>query len=247
MNSYICEGTVMHARTTPKQHKFNYQVFMMLVDLQKMEQIFSKYWLWSIYRRNLAYLKRSDHLGDPNTTLYQAVCDYLLQETNQVFNGKVYLLTNFRYYGYCFNPISVYYCYDNDAVKYFILEVHNTPWGERQCYLLDNTNLPKDFVVKKNMHVSPFINMDMEYLVKLRQTDTKLAINMQVVKQTQQILQAKLSLRKKKLTQLRLFAILLKYPFMTLKVIMAIHYQALLLWLKGVKVVYHPKYKKDKI
>ena len=113
MHSCIYEGQVRHRRYSPKPHKFNYRLFYVYLDLDELEYVFKKRWLWSANKPSVAWLKRSDYLGDQDIPLKQAVLDKVEYETGIRPAGPVRLLTHLRYLGYVFNPVSFYYCFDS--------------------------------------------------------------------------------------------------------------------------------------
>ena len=139
MESCIYEGRVKHSRSRPARHQFSYRLFLMYLDLDELDTLFEKRWFWSASRPALARFRRSDHMGREDQPLADAVRDRVEKETGRRPSGSIRLLTNLSYFGYCFNPVSFYYCFsaDGEHVEYIVSEVHNTPWGERDTYLLD--------------------------------------------------------------------------------------------------------------
>jgi DUF1365 family protein len=137
MNSCIYEGRVRHTRTTPVGHTFDYRLFMMYLDLDELPTLFQKRWLWSVSRPALARFHRDDHIGDPAESLSESVRKLVEAETGKRPEGPIRLLTNLAYFGYCFNPVSFYYCFseDGETVETIVAEVNNTPWGERDTYV----------------------------------------------------------------------------------------------------------------
>ena len=114
MNSAIFEGQVRHRRTQPTGHEFVYRLFMMYLDLSELDTVFKNRWFWSARRSALARFRRENHLGDKSVSLDKAVRDLVETETGSRPRGPVRLLTNLSYFGYCFNPVSFYYCFDAD-------------------------------------------------------------------------------------------------------------------------------------
>ncbi len=129
--SCLYEGHLRHRRFFPVVNRFRYRVFFLYLDLAELPTLFQGRWLWSADRVNLAYFRRRDHLGDPRVPLEQAVGDLVAARTGTRPKGPIRLLTHLRYFGYCFNPASFYYCYDpaGERVTTIVVEVHNTPWG----------------------------------------------------------------------------------------------------------------------
>ena len=247
MESCIYEGRVKHSRTTPVLHRFRYRVFMMYLDLTELPTVFSGRWLWSARRWALARFRRSDHIGPESQPLDQSIRDLVEAETGMRPEGPVRLLTNLSYFGFCFNPVSYYYCFDEDGetVAATVAEVTNTPWGERDTYVLPtraatrrgNTRWFRD---KKKMHVSPFMPMDMEYDWCFTNPCERLTVYMANSHEGKRVFDASLMLTRTEISSASLARVLVTFPFMSLKIIAAIHWEAFRLWTKGVPVHAHP-------
>ena len=138
MKSCVYEGTVRHRRSAPVHHAFQYSIFMMYLDLAELRVLFHKRWLWSARRPNVAWFSQDDHLGDPQVPLDHNVRDLVEAKTGHRPAGPIRLLTHLRYFGYGFNPVSFYFCFDStdSLVETIVAEVTNTPWGEQHCYVL---------------------------------------------------------------------------------------------------------------
>lgn len=252
MKSAIYEGQVKHRRTQPREHAFEYRVFMVLLDLAEIDRVFSGRWFWSASRMALARFRREDHMGDPAVSLEQSVRQVVQRETGKAPEGPIRLLTNLSYFGYCFNPVSFYYCYDaaDRQVETIVAEVNNTPWGEQTCYVLDGTGRPggaahQTFAPRKQMHVSPFMPMDIDYGWRFSEPREKLSVYMENSLRGEKVFDAVLKLKHRKMTSVSMARVLMVYPFMTMKVIVAIHWQALRLWLKRIPVYDHPETQKQ--
>lgn len=247
--SCIYEGQVRHRRFRPVVNHFRYRVFLMYLDLEELPGLFTDRLLWSAHRVNLAYFRRRDHLGDPAVPLDQAVRDLVEQRTGKRPRGAIRLLTHLRYFGYCFNPASFYYCYDPSGkrIDAIVVQVHNTPWGEEHCYVLDEARNEhpnpgfKRFQHAKEFHVSPFMPMDIWYDWRFSQPGSTLNVHFMNFAAGQKIFDATLTLARRELTPENLQRVLLAYPLMTLKVITLIHWQALRLLCKGARFVPHPR------
>jgi DUF1365 family protein len=231
----------------PVEHAFTYRLFMMYLDLAEADGVFRRHWLWSTRRRAVARFRREDHLGDPSTPLDRAVRDLVAERTGKRPAGPIRLLTHLGYFGYRFNPVSFYYCFDSEdqKVETIVAEVNNTPWGEQHCYVLDDAGERAEghrmrYRPAKVMHVSPFMEMDVDYDWRFSTPGPRLDVHMQNERNGQKIFDATLSLERKEISSGSLARVLIVYPLVTLKVILAIHWQALLLWLKGVPVQDHP-------
>ena len=188
MKSCIYEGRVKHHRNAPVSHAFSYRLFMMYVDLDELPDLFRGRWLWSAERRALARFDRRDHLGNPQEPLANSVRGEILRQTGRRHTGPIGLLTHFRYFSYCFNPVSFYYCFDptGEQLEWIVAEVTNTPWGERTCYVIPaevngRTGLTR-YQPDKKMHVSPYIEMDVSYDWHLTSPADKLSVFMAVSK-----------------------------------------------------------------
>lgn len=245
MKSAIYEGWVKHRRQNPVDHEFRYSLFMMYLDLAELDKVFERRWFWSVKRPALARFRREDHFGDPSQPLDKCVRDKIELETGVRPCGRICLLTNLSYFGYCFNPVSFYYCFDEagDSVEAIIAEVNNTPWGERTLYFLKNQQGPEghmEVTPEKVMHVSPFMQMDVDYRWRLSTPKENLTVFMQNSREGEKIFDANLNLKRTEISAGSLARILAFHPFMTVKIIVSIHWQALRLWLKGAPVHDHP-------
>ena len=242
MHSAVAHGWVRHRRFSPRKHDFRYRLSMLYLDLDEAGQTLSRHPLWSYQRWNLACVLRRDHLrgGDPDLAL--AVRDRIAAFSGQRPDGPISLLTQPRYFGYCINPISIYFVWSQDrsTLQWLLLEVHNTPWDEQHAYILrwpESGTL--DF--EKRMHVSPFMPMDMSYRLRLRQPPGEsIVIGLDNYRGDERVFAASMSLKLKPLTRRSLSGLLLRTPLMTMKIALAIYFQALRIKLKGVPYVPYP-------
>ncbi len=251
MKSCIYEGQVRHRRFSPRWHEFNYSLYMMYLDLDELPELFDRFWFWSAKHFNLAWFKRADHVGDAAKPLKQVVSDMLYEHTGVRADGPIRLLTHCRYFGFGFNPVSFYYCYDKDdtQVENIIAEVNNTPWGEQYCYVLseaDNVSemkragSHKRYTPVKCFHVSPFMPMNIDYDWRFNRPDQRLTVHMQNFIGDDKLFDATLDLDYRPITSMNMARVLIRYPVVTMKVVIGIYYQALKLLLKRIPFYDHP-------
>lgn len=221
---------------------------MMYLDLEELDHIFKDRLLWSTDRFGLAQFRRQDHWGDPSTPLQTAISRLIEDQTGRLQTGPIRLLTHLRYFGYCFNPVSFYFCFGENGghLETIVAEVDNTPWGERHCYILDESLNKGDLEKKhyrfaKSFHVSPFMGMDIEYDWCFTCPENFLNIHMVSRESNEKFFDATMTLRRRKIDTQSLTSVLLRFPFMTAKVMVAIYWNALRLWLKGCPFYSHPR------
>ncbi|HEY2009138.1 MAG TPA: DUF1365 domain-containing protein [Rhizomicrobium sp.] len=237
--SAIYEGWVMHRRLTPRHHRFKYSVFALLLDLDELPALDRSLRLFKYNRRGLFSFQDRDHglvAAEASQDLRRWL-DSLLAGAGIVANGPRRVLCYPRIFGYVFNPLSVWFCHDEQArLKAIVYEVHNT-YEERHCYVL-----PVDGDTKlirhgcpKNFYVSPFLSRDCRYQFRIRPPGEDIAVAIHEEEAGQPILNASFAGERRELTDGMLLKMLFAYPLMTLKVVVAIHYEAVRLMLKGVR------------
>lgn len=246
MESRLYTGSVGHRRYAHAGHEFRYGMFMLYLDLAELPHLFDRRWFWSVERPNWASFRRADHLRRPGA-LTDAVRATVDEQLGFRPEGPIRILTHLRYLGYCFNPISVYYCLDaaGTALEALVAEVHNTPWGEEYVRALDARNGADAagwhrWQLDKEFHVSPFMPMDIAYTWGFTHPGDRLAIVMENRRNGELVFEAALELTARPLDGIGLSRALLQWPSMTMRVIGAIYWQALLLKLKGVPFQPHP-------
>jgi len=233
--SAIYEGAVMHQRVTPKHHKFRYRVFALLLDLDELPALHRKLKLFGWNTGAFASFHDRDH-GDGKDL--RAWLDKQLAQAGVVADGPKRVLCYPRIFGYVFNPLSVWFCYDRAENRVAtIYEVHNTQ-GERHAYVL---RTDADQTRDKDFYVSPFLSMDCRYSFHIKPPGDDIAIAIRETEGGQPVLNAVFSGERRPLTDRALASALLRHPLMTVKIIAAIHFEALRLWLKGVRIHRHAK------
>jgi len=247
-HSAVYEGWVRHRRHAPHAHSFRYRICMLYLDLAEIDGVFAGRRFWSVGRRNLAEFRRSDYLGDPAVPLADAVRERVRAETGHAPAGPIRLLTHLRYFGHCFNPVSFYYCFgaDGATLECIVAEITNTPWKERHSYVL-----PVDaarahghalaWSFRKAFHVSPFLPLQRDYAWRFTAPAAALHVHMDVLREATREVDATLVLERRELGTASLARVLWRFPAMTVKVVAAIHWQALRLWLRRNPVYDHPQ------
>jgi DUF1365 family protein len=246
LNSCIYTGTVGHQRRGAAANAFRYSQFMVYLDLDELDTVFDRFWLWSTHKPALARFRRSDHFGNPAEPLRASIAKLVEERTGRpCATGPMRLLTHLSYFGYCFNPLSVYYCYDTDErLQDIVLEVSNTPWGEQHCYVLaQEHNLAQHhhhYRFAKAFHVSPFMPMDMEYVCRLTPPEEKLFLSLDNYRDGNKVFGSQVSLERRAINSRNMALALATDPFMTMRVSTLIHWQAARLWLKRARYYKHP-------
>ena len=252
VKSCIYEGQVFHRRKSPVEHRFGFPLFLMYLDLAELPWLFREHSLWGVENFGLAAFYRRDHLGEPSSPLDESVRKLIKDRTGKLLTGPIRLLTHMRYAGFGFNPVSFYYAFedDRDRLGAVVAEVHNTPWGERFCYVLD-TNSPErpargiDVATPKAFHVSPFMGMEQTYDWRIGTPGERLSLQIASRQAGERIFDATLSLGRKEINHATLRSTLARYPLMTTRVVVGIYWQALRLWMKGAIFHPHPRHGED--
>jgi len=215
------------------------------VDLAELEEVFGRRGLWSTRWPAVARFCREDHLGASDKPLDMCVRDLAESRTGHRPLGPIRLLTNFRSFGFLMNPVSFYYCFnDSGGMETLVAEVSNTPWNERHCYVLDLRDGGGQRTLRvrhaKQFHVSPFLEMDMDYQWSVRIPDRRLALAIENICPEGRLFTASLTMRRIPLTLWNRCRVLACYPALAMQVFAAIYWQALRLWWKGAPFVPHP-------
>lgn len=235
MNSSLYECTVMHHRLEPLKNRFVYRIFMFALDLDELDALRSKLWLFSRNRFNVFSFRDADHMNFGKPTAKENIVEYLRQQGISLNKGKIILVTNVRMFGYVFNPVSFYFCYDEQGnALCAVPEVGNT-FGELKPYLLNSQDRTAEGFRKtltKFFYVSPFIDLDASFDFNLHLPGEKLHVTVDDYKNGKKFFLSAVHGDRKALTDLRLLWYVLRFPFITLQVIGLIHWQAFKLYLK---------------
>lgn len=248
-HSRIYRGWLTHRRLEPRRHEFRYRVWMAWLDLDELPMLFDGVPGFSARGPALARFRRDDYLAPHDIPLKQAVRDALVQQLGEAPDGRICLLTQLRVLGMSFNPISLYYAFDKDDWLRAVLgEVTNMPWRERTVYAcrVDPQRSGHRAAFDKAMHVSPFMPMDMRYRWRFNTPGEALNMHMENWRGSRRQFDATLNLIGQPATRKALLATLARHPWMSLKTLAGIHYQALRLWLKQVPVHDHPRSKETR-
>lgn len=240
MNSALYTGTVMHQRLRPRRHHLRYRVFSLLLDLDELPALAARLRLFSLDRFNLFSFHGRDHgAGEPQGP--RAHVERQLQAAGLPTGGPIRLLAMPRMLGHVFNPLSVYFCHaPGGALQALLYEVNNT-FGERHSYLVpvapEQSAGEGRWVEQrcdKHLHVSPFLPLDMHYRFRVRPPGEDLSVGVQAHDAQGAVLVARLDAQRRPLCDAALLQAFCTHPLLTLKVVGAIHWEALRLWCKGV-------------
>lgn len=247
--SAVYEGSVLHRRHVPRVHAFRYRIAQLYLDLDELQTVFARRWLWSVNRRNLAQWRREDYLGPPDLPLKDAVRACIAAQGARVPEGPIRMLAHLRYAGFIFNPVTFYYCFEADGTTLgcIVAEITNTPWHERHAYVLSLDQARWQdrtwhWCFDKRFHVSPFMAMARDYDWRFTTPDDDLRVHMKVLREGEQEFDATLTMQRRPLHGASLARVLWRYPAMTFQIVGAIYWQALRLWLKRTPVHDHPSH-----
>ncbi len=247
-----CSGRLRHVREMPFRHAFEYGLRMLLLDLDRLDEAFADCRWCRLDRRGLASFHRKDHLGG-GPDLAGEVRQRVEDELGFRPEGRLWLLAQPRLLGFGFNPVSFVFCTASKddgpegPLVAILLEVRNTPWNERHVYVLDarGQTAPYRFETDKTFHVSPFLPMDMRYRFRFDFGQDDLKVTKENLDDGSRAFAAFMHLKRGPLTTSGVLAGILRLPPTTIKVMVAIYWQALRLWLRGAKYYPHPPRGRD--
>jgi uncharacterized protein len=238
-NSALYCGTVIHRRLRPRRHQLRYSAFWMLLDLDEIDELTGRLWLFSRRRFNAVSFYDTDHgeqIGEP---LRQQIEHHLSKAGLDLDGGAIQLLCMPRIFAYGFNPLSLYFCHRaNGALAAILYEVRNT-CGERHSYLIPVRTIDSAVIRQscdKCFYVSPFMDMNLRYDFRVLPPSEKVSVVISASDAQGPQLVASLIGRRATLNDAAILGLLLRMPFLTLKVIAAIHWHALRMWAKGFAV-----------
>lgn len=249
MNSCIYTGNIRHRRFAPVKNMFQYGLFMMYLDIEELPALFDNCTFWSYEKPNLASWRRKNYIGPHDLSIREAIRFRIEELGLKDPGGPVRMLTQAGYFGYCYNPVSFYYCFDpsGERLEIIIAEINNTPWNERHAYVLPSTDSVSGtddrlrFKFEKTFHVSPFMPMNVYYDWRFTVPGENLNIHMIDNIDNVKRFDATLTLKREEITPGRLNLMLAKYPLMTTKILSLIYFQALKLWIKRTPFYENPE------
>jgi DUF1365 family protein len=248
LNSCLYVGSIRHRRHEPRDNRFSYRLYMTYLDLAELPQLFEPFLFWSAKRSAPVCFKRKDYHGDPAVPLDESIRQLVTSHTGKRPDGPIRMLTHLRYFGYTFNPVSFYYCFDaaGENVRTIVAEITNTPWKERHAYVLPVADSITSgdawrFRFEKQFHVSPFMPMDMRYDWRFSAPASGLHVHMENWRNGRSAFDATLSLRREPINSASLARALVGFPLMTAQVTTLIYWQALRLWAKRTPFFTHPQ------
>ena len=238
-HSLIYNGNVIHKRFKPKEHYFKYKVFSLLIDLDELSIIKEKIKIFSYNKFNILSFFDKDHGYRDGSSIKDWLIQVLQKKNISTRDIKIKILCYPRIFGYVFNPLSIFFIYDSNSNPIAILyEVKNT-FGEQHTYVfkIDIKNKQIFNNCKKKFYVSPFMDLESKYFFKVLIPNERLSVIIDQRDKEGKLLFASQDGERVKLSSKNLLKSYLKHPLMTLKIISAIHYEALKLWIKGIKLV----------
>ena len=243
MNSCIYNGVVTDTRFKPVKHFLKYKTFSFYIDLDELKKLDNNNPIFSYNRFNIFSFYDKDHGDRDGKPLKVWVLDNLKKFNINENINKIKLLCYPRIFGYVFNPLSVFYCYEDNLLKAVCYEVKNT-FNEQHTYIFKVKDNKIEQKCKKKFYVSPFMNMDTYYNFRLLNPNEKLSVSIKQTDKEDVVLTAVQTGIRKEFTFKQLIINFFRYPLMSIKIISAIHFEALLLWKKG--AIYRKRNKKIK-
>lgn len=235
-------GTATHTRATPSR-SFAPKLFLVCADVDALPGVLDPLPMWSGRRAAAVRYRRRDFFDGADTPLADGVRDLVADRLGWRPVGRVRLLAHFRTFGWLFNPLAVYYCWDAEdrSLEAIVLEVSNTPWGERTWYVFDARDGATSGTAAKSMHVSPLLPSDVEYHVRWTLPNDDVSLVVEVRRGTVELFRAELALQRVTLDRRSAIALPARYPMLPLRVSIRIHVEAFRTWWAGARFVPHPR------
>jgi len=246
LRSGLYLGTVRHRRFAPRKNAFRYGVYQLLLDLSELPAVDRAIGFFGYNRAGLVSFHDRDHLGNTDEPVRAKLARWLRGQGRELGDSRVLLLTNPRVLGYVFNPVSYFFCLDDEGgLRFTVAEVFNT-FGEMYCYLLDGTEHTNGRAVRtrveKRFHVSPFMRIEgVRYEWIVTPPEDRLTVHIDEFEADEKYFDATLNLARRPLTTATLGRAMLRYPHLTARTIFLIHWQAARLWARRVPFFRKPE------
>lgn len=254
-HSALYEGTIAHRRHIDVGHAFRQPIVMAYLDLDEVDHAFDAHPLWSTSRPAPVRFRRRDMHGDPGLPLAHAVRRTIADAGGPPGGGPIRVLTHLRHWGWTFNPISLYFCFDDadTHVENLVVEVTNTPWHERHAYVLPlepaGPGATQEVRFAKELHVSPFMDLDLDHVLRFAPPgEALLTVEMEDRRRDgdgdadgdELVFSARLSLRRRPLDRSAMSELLRRHLLPSHRVTLGIYRNALHLWRRGAPFRHHP-------
>lgn len=239
MLSRMYEGKVSHGRVAPR-HALEYPVWFAYLHLDEVENFCNLSKVCSYRRPNLFSFYEEDYFSG-SKDLKDMVKQKIFESSKVNFEGDIFLLTTLRQLGYSMNPISLFYCFDeNDELEFIVADVHNTPWNERHIYVLECYK-KRHVTHVKDFHVSPFMPMNLSYGWSFNEPGEEIKVRIQVTSSNEPVMTANLNLKRVALSSNAFTKMFVRHTMQSFKTTTRIYINAAKLWIKGAKFFTHPK------
>lgn len=247
--SCLYEGTLNHVRHIDAGHRFEVPIVLAYIDLDEVPRAFDAHPFWSMRRPAPVRFRRGDMHGDPSVPLVEAVRATVADRLGSKPTGPIRVLTHLRHWGWAFNPISFYFCFDETdrRVETLVAEVTNTPWHERHAYVVSvpgpATTATDGVRFAKELHVSPFMDMDLDHIVRFGPPGhQRLTVSMDDHRQgsDELVFSARLCLHRRPLDRASMGLMLRRHLLPSHRVSAGIYTNALRLWRQGAPFRSHP-------
>lgn len=247
--SGLYQGSVTHRRFSPRKNSFTYQIAMLGIDLDELEDVIDQHWLLGKNWFNPIRFFEKDYLKNDPGTLRQRIENKVAKLGGDWDGTRVLMLAQCRCLGIYFSPINLYYCFEQSGnCKYMLAEVSNTPWNQRHYYLVD---MKSSELTPKEFHVSPFMTLDMQYRWRLTTPGQNIKVNIDNISskhglenglKNEKLFDVAMRLNKKKITTIELGKSWITLPFSVIKVLSLIYWQALKLVAKRIPFISYQKH-----